>query len=193
MPFMLLFVPMMGLSQSHPILRSFSAIKQSNGILLRWVIRGGNQCNGTIIYRSADDVHFGQIGFIDGVCGSTDSDESYSFFDSVPLLNADNHYRLELGAQGFTETLTVFYEDFGANDHLVMTDRATGTFRFVFSNDQRNTATLTVFDLGGNAVFQLSGNGNQLVVGTAAWRSGIYLYRIEGVTQKDLTGKFYIH
>ncbi|MBI1287304.1 MAG: T9SS type A sorting domain-containing protein [Flavobacteriales bacterium] len=175
----------------HPILNSFDAFRQPNGIELRWVIKGGEQCNGTQIFRAGDDLVFEQIDHIPGICGSTISNEAYAFFDSVPVPNAYNHYKLQLGDQGFTDTVTVFFEDFGNDDFLLLSDHQNGTHRILFSNDNHNTAVLRVFDYSGSELHTQTTTGNDFILQPSGWRSGIYLFRISGVSQTDIHGKIY--
>lgn len=176
----------------HPILESLNAYRQPNGILLRWVIKGGQQCDGTSVFRAAGGIPFAEVYHIPGICGSFTEAETYSFFDSIPVSNTYNHYRLELGYQGFTDTVTVFFEDFGRADHLLLSDHQAGQFRILFSNDARKEATLRVFDRSGNELWRTSTASSDFVVNTAGWRAGVYLFRISGVAQKDIHGKFVV-
>lgn len=175
----------------HAILKSFNAYQQTNGVLLRWVIKGGNQCNGTRVLRAADDLVFEQINLIPGICGDFTEDETYSFFDSIPVSNAYNHYKLELGFQGFTDTITVFFEDFGSKNHLVLTDHSSRQYRIIFSNDYSNEARLRVFDRNGKELLSQTTLGSDFTIQPLGWKSGIYLFRISGVSETDIHGKFY--
>lgn len=191
--FLLLCAPAIGFGQSpHPILNSLEAYKQPNGVLVRWVIAGGGQCQGTKIFRSLDDLNFEQIGHIDGICGSTDAEETYTFFDTVPHPNTYNHYKLEMGFQGFSTSVTVFFEDFGNNDYSLFSDHATGSFRILYSNDLKNEAVLEVYDRFGNAVYGDVSTSSDIQFQTTGWRSGLYIFRISGVSKADIVGKFYI-
>lgn len=176
----------------HPILQSFTAYKQSNGVLLRWVIKGGNQCNGTRVFRATDDLDFEQINHIPGICGSFTENETYSYFDSVPHSNQYNHYKLELGFQGFSEKVTVFFEDFGRSPYLILSDPAAQTVRILFSNDQKQNVSLELYDRAGKSVYSANGNDSDFEFNTAALRLGIYVFRILGATESDISGKLYI-
>ena len=89
----------------HPILRSFSAVKQPNGVNLKWVIIGGRQCDGTRVFRADETLQFDLVEHIEGICGSQADDVTYSYFDNSPKSNSYNYYRLEMGLQGFTDTV----------------------------------------------------------------------------------------
>lgn len=188
----LLLLPWLGWAQSpHPILESFEANKQPNGILLRWVIAGGNQCNGTKAFRSADGVKFDLVNHIPGICGSTDNNEAYSYFDSVPHPNSYNHYKLEMGFQGFTDVVTVFFEDFGNADHVVLNDTEAGTYRILFSNDSRAEVVLRLFDLSGREVTTLHTRNSDLSLPNSGRISGLHVYRIELDGIPSAHGKLY--
>lgn len=185
-----LLIATFGFAQ-HPILESFNAYRQTNGVLLRWVIKGGRQCNGTTVFRSGDDYVFEQINHIPGICGNFTEAETYSYFDSVPISNAYNHYKLELGFQGFTDTITVFFEDFGVANHLVLSEHELGRYRILFSNDNNSEALLRLFDRNGNELLTESTTGNDFTIQPTAWNSGVYLFRISGVSRSDIHGKIY--
>ena len=189
----LLWMPVISFAQSpHQILRSLEAYKQPNGVLIRWVIKGGDQCQGIRIFRSLDEENFKKIGEIDGVCGSTDGDETYSYFDAAPVSNQYNHYQLELGAQGFTDVVTVFFEDFGKQNYSLLSDYQNNSYRILFSNDLKNKAVLEVFDRMGNAIYGESSTDSDVGFNTSGWGSGFYIFRISGVSETDIHGKLYI-
>ena len=175
----------------HPILRSFTALKQPNGVNLKWVIKGGQQCFGIRIFRADESLLFDQIDHIDGVCGDTEADEAYTYFDSDPISNAYNHYRLEMGSQGFTDTIQVFYEDFGSDRYLLITENTSSQFRVLFSNDNNREAALKVFDVAGNLMFEETQASNDFTIVPDGWQTGVYVFRISGVSESDITGKLY--
>lgn len=153
--FSILLLPLFGMAQSpHPILTSFEAFKQPNGVLLKWVIAGGNQCQGTKVYRSLDEIEFEQINHIPGICGGNSADETYTYFDTIPYGNQYNHYRLEMGFQGFTDIVTVFFEDFWSSEYSVFSDYSLGIYHILYSNDPNSETTFEVFDRSDNTVYR---------------------------------------
>jgi hypothetical protein len=175
----------------HPILRSFTAFKQPTGVLLRWVIKGGQQCQGVKVYRSEQDLLFKQISHVEGICGSATEDETYTHFDNSPTSNTYNFYRLEMGFQGFTDTITVFFEDFGAKEHLVQTNYRDGSYRILYNNDNNKEAILRVFDLSGKELIQETSTNSDVTFDATGLRAGIYVFRISGVSETDIHGKVY--
>ena len=188
--FLFVLFSVTGLAQTpHPILRSFSAIKQPNGVNLKWVIKGGQQCQGTKVYRANESLLFEEINHVEGICGDFTEDETYTYFDDSPESNTYNYYRLEMGFQGFTDTVTVFFEDFGSDNYLLLTEN--DGFRILFSNDLNKEATIKVFDLNGKILREEKTLRNDIEIDPAGLRAGVYLFRISGVSEVDITGKLY--
>ncbi len=191
--FLLFLLPSVVLAQyPHPILRSFSAIKQPNGVFLKWVIKGGKQCDGTRVFRSANDYLFEQIEHVEGICGSFTEDETYTYFDSDPASNTYNHYRLQMGFQGFTDTVTVFFEDFGVSEHLVVSDHALQKHRVLFSNDNNAVAEVRIYNHSGALIMTQEVSDSDFSIDTSGWRAGIYVFTISGVSAAGISGKFYV-
>jgi hypothetical protein len=190
--FLFIFIPLMVLGQEpHPLLQSFSAIKQPNGVFLKWVIKGGNQCNGTKVYRAKDYLNFEQINHLPGICGSFTENETYSYFDSVPHSNSYNHYRLEMGFQGFTDTVTVFFEDFGRADHVILSDHISNLYSILFSNDLKRKVLLQIFDTMGHVVWTETTTESHFLFRPRGLKGGVHLFRISGASSADIHGKFY--
>jgi hypothetical protein len=178
--------------QPHPILSEFIAIRQHVGLLLRWTITGGNQCNGTRVFRSADGVEFEQIEHIAGICGSELNDVTYSYLDTFPLPNAYNHYRLEMGGQGFTETITHFYTYFGNGNHARLTDPVDGSVRLLFSNATEREVMLEVIDMDGRPIHSAVTHESHFDLRTAGWKGGIYIYRVMGGDVGPVVGRMMV-
>lgn len=188
-----LLLPLWGFAQApHVILASFSAYKQPNGVLLRWVIKGGSQCNGTKVFRQNEVGVFEPINHIPGICGSATENETYQFFDEEPFPNAYNHYKLEMGFQGFSATITVFFEDFGSANHAVLSDYQANSYRILFQNELNRQATLQLYDQMGRAVYTRTATDSDIAIDANSLQPGVYIYRVTGVSEQKITGKFYL-
>ncbi|MCF8257757.1 MAG: T9SS type A sorting domain-containing protein [Flavobacteriales bacterium] len=189
-----LTMPAMSLAQQqpHPILSEFIAIRQHVGLLLRWTITGGNQCNGTKVFRSSDGVGFEQIEHIPGVCGSEIDDVTYSYLDTFPLPNAYNHYRLEMGGQGFTETITHFYTYFDNGNHARLTDPVDGSVRLLFSNASEKQVSMEIIDMDGRPMYSALTHASHFNLYTKGWKVGIYIYHIIGSDDGRVTGRMMV-
>lgn len=175
---------------AHPILSEFVAIRQHKGILLRWTIRGGNQCEGTKVYRAHSQLPFEQIKHISGICGGADFDETYTHLDTLQAKNVENHYQLEMGDLGFTNVVSLFYVDYGQSNHARLTDAFNGTITLLFDNAQQDVVSLQLIDRSGSIVLQQQTNSNTLTILTHLLNPGIYTYRIAGAGNSPITGRF---
>lgn len=176
----------------HPILKEFSGFRQDNGIMLKWVISGGEQCNGVNIYRALDVGGFIRVGSIAGICGNPDFDDPYTFLDTTATRNRDNSYRLELGWQGYTEVITVFYSDLSLGLHARLTDLIGGTVRFIFDNPQQQQVTIELFDMTGLSVFRSITAQSEILLRTDRFSTGIYIYRISTYGAEPILGRMTI-
>ncbi len=190
---LLTVLPMLALAQRpHPILKEFSGFRQDNGVMLKWVIEGGNQCNGIDIYRALEQGGFLRVGNIAGICGSADFDETYTFLDTTAVRNRDNSYRLELGWQGYTEVITVFFSDLNLGRHTRLTDPADGSVRFIFDNPQQLSVTVELFDVSGMAVTRETTRNGEFLLRKDGLRPGVYIYRIGTDGMQPVVGRMTI-
>jgi hypothetical protein len=97
-----------------------------------------------------------------------------------------------MGFQGFTEVRTVFVEDFGKKDYLLMSDHHARSYRILFNNNLKNTAFFDVFNSLGNPVYSSTHNGSDFIFNAAGLKEGIYYFRISGVPSKTIRGRLYI-
>lgn len=94
----------------HPILAGFSGRQVGEAIRVDFAIKGGASCNGVSLQRTLDGgLTYESVGQIEGVCGGSKFTEFYFINDVVPARNRRNTYRLELGNQGYSDTLSVVY------------------------------------------------------------------------------------
>ena len=106
------------MKDAHPILEDFGLILDNNRVVVSWTIKAGNSCNGITIYRSNDDFNWSQIGRIDGVCGDMSESMSYIHVDNDPAWGQKSYYRLELGFEGFSASISIFL--FDPKDKLIL-------------------------------------------------------------------------
>ena len=175
---------------AHPILRDLSVFQQEDQIVLRWVIFGGNTCQGTKIFRGSSEADLMQIGSISGICGSTDSDETYTYVDSNAIANTLNYYKLELGYQGFSQPVSIFFEQFGPEGVLVISDPLNKQVRILHDNLGKKIAELTIVDQSGLIISRLKDDTQEFSVDMRDWDSGIYFFQLK-VNDRIRTGKLF--
>lgn len=174
----------------HPILKNFFAQQQGEEVYLQWTIDKGQTCNDIIIERSGNSKSFEKIGFIAGVCGSPDQEMVYRFTDTIPLKNMENHYRLELGSQGYSEFVSVKTIITGNEGYHLVQNPIKSNLRIYFEDEGQKT--MHVFDLNGKQHFTRSFSGQEFSESLHALPSGIYIFRVETEDRNMIRGKFVI-
>lgn len=178
-------------AQFHPMLDDFSVFEFEGDVYLSWTISRGSTCNGIDIERSDNNIAFSIIGNIPGVCGSADFAQSYNWIDRSPLLNATNYYRLELGLNGHSESVSVEVINISNGNYQVRPNPMQHHGRIYYLNSGKREHTLQVYELSGRPVLQMTSLDNFFEPEVSGLSTGLYLFTI---TAKDgstaISGKF---
>lgn len=181
------------LAQNEDILIQFSAVQVENRVQMNFTIKAGNTCNGIQIYHSVDSVSFSEIGDIQGVCGSSDRNESYSFTDHSPAQNKINYYRLQLGTLGYTYLSKLFFIQLNGNSALLFPNPVTSETIITFLNTAHDELRLTVFSYHGKLVYESSpSHGNSFQLQKDDFSPGHYFYKIDHGDRHLYSGNFSI-
>jgi len=167
-----------GRSQPAVILESFHVFENQGKVYLRWVIIAGSTCDGIKIFRSVDGMNFDRIGEIPGVCGSPSASMPYEFTDESPVPNSINHYRLELGNSGFSETVPVELVTLNADGYQVRPNPSQGETRIYFTNPGNIACALHIISLNGHTVWKQNTRSEHFVLNTSWFPAGYYLFTI---------------
>jgi len=165
-------------SQQLPYLNAFSATEANGKVYLNWIIASGNTCDGVRVYRSADGIEYNQIGDIGGICGSPYSAVSYEFWDTMPLLNRKNYYKLELGNLGFSHIEELIVYDFSKQGYQIIPHPFRGGGVIAFNNPSFEIARLRIFSLNGLLMWEDVQNTNTFQIPDAYLKAGIYVFEI---------------
>jgi hypothetical protein len=168
--------------------RNFIAEAKDGKTYLRWTISQGNTCDGISILRSGDQITYTQIGEISGVCGSTDSAQTYLYTDDSPELNKTNFYKLQFGLTGITAEQSVYI--FSKGGYNLYPNPAHNQSRLFFSNNGKNV-TLLLYNLSGQLVQNVQTTDNYFVINTSYLASGLYLFAVQ-TSEHVLTGKLVV-
>lgn len=118
---------------------------------------------------------FEEIGNIEGVCGSADRDEEYSFLDEEPLIGEESRYRLLLGASGYTDEVSIVFFDFDSNGYVMLHDSRAGIVTLVSSGATGNTMRLiNIYASDGTLLREVSLTSNMMEVSLSDFSSGAY-------------------
>lgn len=192
----LIWVVLVGLnsaSAQHPVLDNFSVFQFEDEIYLSWVISRGSSCNGITIERSTDGQFFEEIGNIAGICGSPDFAQPYSHSDKHPVKNKVNHYRLELGLQGYSEVRSVEFIYVGDDGFQIRPNPAIEYTRILFNNRLNHLHELEIFNLSGALVAQIQSNSSTIELDTSTLNGGVYLLNLTNTqSNKVFSGRLVV-
>ena len=181
-------------SYSQEAIIQFTVVQVENKVQLDFTIKSGNTCNGIGIYRSADSVNFSLIGDIEGVCGSDDRNESYSFTDYSPLKNSKNYYRLQPGMLPTSGVAGVFYLDLSENEVLVYPNPIKSTSAIFSLNTSHEERTLNVFTREGKHVYKSEpSRSSSFPLPADDFIPGIYYFTISSGNDDRFQGSFSVH
>ena len=172
----------------HPLLSNFTGFQQDENIQLSWTFASGSQCNGTRIFRSNDGEMFQEIGRIPGVCGASETPVTYTLTDSLPLPNTVNYYRLELGNQGFSTTLTIEYFVPGKAGYSIITSES--GIEVLVDKPPARKGVAQIFDIRGNKVDEFEFSTRRISLVNYQRRAGAYIFRLVYENGAVLNGKF---
>jgi hypothetical protein len=172
----ILLIPAGRLCAQTSIVQSYHAESSSGKVYLRWTIQAGYTCNGIVINRSADQIRYSKVGEIFGVCGSTDSAQTYTFTDDNPIASKTNFYKLELGFLGQTAERSVFV--WSGDGVLLYPNPAGSTTRLQYDNTTSSTADLYLYDMQGRLVATQSNKQSVMQVDVSMLPGGLYLFRL---------------
>ena len=182
-------------AQSGGIIESFFARQSGNEVRLDFTIAAGNTCNGVEILRSGDEQNFIPIGDIQGVCGSTDQSEHYSFTDPDPLKNAVNYYRLLPGSSSYSSIVKVLFIDFEqAAAVQIPTLFHEGSVIYLRNFDSKQSFTLEVYSLSGMRSEVKTDGINSFEIRKEELNPGVYIYSVLNEQNVSVArGKFVVY
>ena len=176
--FSMVFVSSFANAQSNPILDDFSILANNRKVYLNWIIKSGSTCNGIHIFRSANNSSFKEIGNIAGICGSVSSATPYNFVDQNPEKNTINFYRLELGNNGTSQTLSIEIIDIEKEGSQVRPNPVYNEAKIYFNNNTKVLNYLSVYNLSDKLIDELSSKENFFEIDSTNYSNGIYFFKI---------------
>lgn len=149
--FLLFFAPLPLPAQEagDTLFSGFNLQSNSGGITVAFTVKGGIQCTGVVIERSADGLLYSPLYEFPGVCGNPGTDASYDFLDPQPRPNRVNYYRLSIGGSGlYTSAKSIFH--FSVDEQaLVIVPNPCSTCTLRFPNEKSENCLLQVHTSSG--------------------------------------------
>jgi hypothetical protein len=172
------------------IFTAFNARQTNEGILITFTIRSGITCSGVRLLRGSNENTFQEIHEFIGVCGSVNTEESYSFTDHAPLKNQYNFYKLDLGTLGLTSsTIAVYYIDYGQDEFSVFPNPAVETSTIHFENFNSDVHQFIFYDIEGRAVHSGETSANRIDVSSRIVGRGNFYFRIYRNSEPRIKGR----
>lgn len=178
-------------AQDEISLDYFEASQNEDEVLLKWAISKGSFCNGITITRSSDSLYFEAIGRIEGVCGSPDFQQPYSFVDEAPLSNQKNYYKLELGTTEFSAVISIDVIQRNEEGYQIIPHPMKTQSRIYFDNPDDKAHNIHVFNLNGQLVYEAITSGSFFELDGKYWPAGMLLFQIIH-EEKYIQGKILI-
>jgi hypothetical protein len=177
----------------HPILASFSLTRSGDAVTANFGILGGASCLGVDLERSTDSTNFEIVAIIPGICGGTDQTEFYTITDESPVPNSLNHYRLNLGTEGKSGTVSIFYLilEQGLQVFPIPADYQ---IRVLLDNPLKQPFTLHIVEESGKISRSFENQSQDDFYFDVSWLSaGNYVLKISYVNGTELTHKFMVY
>jgi hypothetical protein len=178
---LILSLPFLATSQTaDDILSKFFAVQQDDEVLIRWTITAGNTCEDTYIERSLDGISFERIGLISGVCGSPDQPITYDFYDTVPIPNRLNIYRLELGLYGYTLPQSAEFIVLNKFGYSLQPNPMGEKTTIIFQNPQEEQIRFFLYDMNGKTVMDFTTTRDRITLYRNELGSGVFVFALDG-------------
>jgi hypothetical protein len=172
-------LPHFAVAQQDTIFRTFNLSQTDNRVLISFTIRGGVTCSGVKIERSDDGTKYSEVYEFAGVCGSLNTDESYAYTDTQPLINQTSWYRLDLGSLGlYSGTRTIRYIQYNSSRLVVFPTPCRDDCEVFFSNPREIEHEAVLYDRSGKTISRKFISENRWKPGTTSLPGGIYFFRI---------------
>lgn len=99
--FIFLFSSIFSFSQAERIV-VFGAVLSGGKTIINWTVAAGLTCQSVVVQRSEDSVSFKDVYVYPSICGSTLTEEKYTWIDANPIKYSLNFYRLKIENVDFT-------------------------------------------------------------------------------------------
>lgn len=99
--FIFLFSSIFSFSQAERIVE-FGAVLSGGKTIINWTVGAGLTCQSVVAQRSLDSVNFKDVYVYPSICGSTLTEEKYTWIDANPIKYSLNFYRLKIENVDFT-------------------------------------------------------------------------------------------
>ncbi|MBL7941779.1 MAG: T9SS type A sorting domain-containing protein [Flavobacteriales bacterium] len=176
----------MCLSAQEDFLSNLTATQLGNLVRIDFTVAAGTSyCLGVDLERSTDGLNFESIGFLPGVCGGSEFEESYFMVDSMPEINRMNHYRLDMGLIGKSDVIEVLFVLL-ENGIRCFPNPADDVVHIYFDNPNNLGTHLHIVDSIGRTVHRDATALRSFSIAVTDWLPGLYTAIVESESKRLL-------
>jgi hypothetical protein len=177
-------------AQIGPAMYELSGTQDGTIVRLFLTLNQGSTCNGIIIERSTDSIHYTEIGTVSGICGNISKPTNYDFADSMPSPNAVNLYKVRLGSF-VTLPIRVFFARYNIAGYALSSNPSHVKSTLYFANDTRQKFVFRIFDQSGRQIYVADDiRDNSYDFDTGHLPAGCYIFRLTAEDQHSIEGRF---
>ncbi|MBI9034086.1 MAG: hypothetical protein JEZ03_06425 [Bacteroidales bacterium] len=174
------------------MLSRFELYQSNQDVVLKWTLHEGSTCNGTRIERSIDSTHFEEIGYIAGVCGNPEFEVPYTFTDSSASPNVINYYRIELGFNGYSNTISLLFNDFSERPYIILGNPVISNSILRFNNPKHELIEIEFINTQGLPIYKDSTKNNEFNISKSDFPSGIFIFAAHQGRKRVFSGKIIV-
>lgn len=152
--FIFLFSSIFSFSQAERIVE-FGAVLSGGKTIINWTVGAGLTCQSVVVQRSEDSVNFKDVYVYPSICGSTLTEEKYTWIDANPIEYSINFYRLKIENVDFTSI------EFVDNNSGIETGKLNiypnptkGITEFWFENEENARFRFQLFNSSGRIIYE---------------------------------------
>ncbi len=143
-----------GFAQAERIVE-FGAVLSGGKTIINWTVGAGLTCQLVVVQRSVDSVNYRDVYVYPSICGSTSTDEKYTWIDANPIKYSLNFYRLKIESVDFTSIEFVDNNSrIEAGKLNVYPNPTQGITEFWFENEDNGNFRFQVYSSNGRIIYE---------------------------------------
>lgn len=163
---------------AQTVVESFYVTQIDSTAQVSWTIGPGNTCSDLMIQYSTDSITFNTIYEYPGICGNTNSSQSYSWVHVNPGCGARTFYRVASLTEGPLANVSADFVCFGKTGLLATYNQLTGSIVIGANIPSGEVWSFTLYDLYGHLILVTDLSEYSTTVVWNQQHSGIYLYEV---------------
>ena len=133
-------------------IKQFNVQETNEKVILSWTTRSGFTCEDIEVQHRTDSQAFKTVYTFLGSCGSEDKEVDYTYVFEKPVYNSTNSFRLNLGAFGYSDTVSIDLIAYDGLKPKVVPSPSNLNSVIFFRNDNHEVASVQIIAFNGVAV-----------------------------------------